>query len=350
MLHVTLDSIVFGLQRYGGISNYWTRLIREVRCDREIASTLLLPSTVKYREFDDPVEQCGEVTVEGLPASLARYLRAPTPLGCEVFHTSYYRLPARNVPRYVVSVYDFTYERYRRGFARLVHNRQKVNSIARADAVVCISESTKKDVLEFCPNVSPASVHVVHLGVDPSAFFPERVASGGLGEDRVVLFVGQRNGYKRFDLAVDAVRQCEDLTLGIVGPSLSEDERGILRQRLGRRWAEYGPVPLADLRRRYSSAFAFIFPSDYEGFGLPILEAMACGCPVVASDRSSFPEVGGEAAIYAVKQEGGCYAEALLALESAVYRSRVVEKGLDRVKQFTWETTYRRTREIYFGG
>ena len=156
------------------------------------------------------------------------------------FHTSYYRLPRGRVSRYVVSAYDFTYERYREGLARFVHTTQKLASLRRADAVLCISHSTKRDVLEFCRGIDAAKLHVTHLGVDNDTFF--RDVGPGLGEEATVLFVGQRGGYKRFDLAVDALRQCPRLRLGVVGPPLERTERDMLRATLGARWQEFGPV------------------------------------------------------------------------------------------------------------
>jgi glycosyltransferase involved in cell wall biosynthesis len=116
---------------------------------------------------------------------------------------------------------------------------------------------------------------------------------------------------------------------------------------LGNRWQEFGPVSTSDLRRLYSSVFAFIFPSDYEGFGLPILEAMACGCPVVAAALSSLPEVGGTAAHYADSQTGESYASALRTLNSGAVREEAVRRGIKRVAQFDWFQTLQKTKAVY---
>jgi mannosyltransferase len=282
---------------------------------------------------------------ERLTARFSRYLQTRVSNDARIFHTSYYRLPHRRVDRYVVSAYDFTYERYRAGLARAVHSKQKLASIRRADAVLCISDSTRRDILEFCPGIDHTRLHVVHLGVDRDAFFPE--VRSPSERPISVLFVGQRGGYKRFDLAVAAVQRSPQLSLGIVGPSLTQQERETLHGILGSRWVEHGPVSTAELRRLYSSAFAFVFPSDYEGFGLPVLEAMACGCPVIAAARSSLPEVGGTAALYAGRQEPDDYAAALHALDSAARRSAAIREGFDRVEAFTWAQTMNQTMAIY---
>lgn len=343
---IALDCIIFGLQRFGGISNYWAKVVDYVSADPELAGRLVLPKHLTYRDFDDTWIQRMPVRCETLDARIGRYLQVPTDSGDSVFHTSYYRLPRKQVKKYVVTVYDFTYERYRTGLARFVHTKQKLASIRRADAVLCISESTRRDVIEFCPGLDAAKLHVTHLGVDCKAFYQEPVNSLATN-NQTVLFVGQRGGYKRFDLAIEAVRGSPRLTLGVVGPKLTDEERTCLRARLGTRWCEFGPVSTADLRRLYSSAFAFIFSSDYEGFGLPILEAMACGCPVVAAALSSLPEVGGAAAYYAERQSGESYASALNALDSVAVREEAVRRGKEWAAEFDWLQTLQKNKAVY---
>jgi mannosyltransferase len=342
---ITFDCIIFGLQRFGGISSYWAQLTSHALATGAFDFDLLLPKYVRSRAFSPEYFDRVARTTEQLPASVSRYLPAKAHDG-SVFHTSYYRLPRGRTGQYVVTVYDFIYERYRSGLARWVHNQQKLVSIRRADDVICISEYTRKDVLEFCPDIDPARVHVVPLAVDHGTYFPDPVA-GCRGDGREVLFVGQRGGYKRFDLAVEAMRRSPHLRLGIVGAPLTSPEQALLADRLGKRWTHHGAVPAAELRRLYAGAFCFVFPSDYEGFGLPLLEAMACGCPVVSSSAASLPEVGGSAARYVPEQTADGYAEAFASLESAGVRDRMIADGLLHGQAFSWARTCERTFDIY---
>ncbi len=344
---VTLDSIVFGLQARGGISNYWDRLVRYMVAVPSVTSHLVLPKRLKYADYDADWHSKRSTRREVLPTAVSRYLDVNDDRRCDVFHSSYYRSPASSSVRCVVTVHDFIYERYQHGPARWVHAWQKARSIRRAKAVICVSNATREDVLRYVPGVDPSRLHVVLHGVDQDTFFPD--PAGNISErGDMVLYVGQRGGYKRFDLAVEAVAQCPNLTLGIVGTPASRHEVELLEARLNGRWHWFGSVSNSRLRELYSSAFAFIFPSDYEGFGLPILEAMACGCPVVAARTASLPEVGGDAAIYAESQDPEIFAAALAQLgASPAYRQIAVDAGLRHAKKYTWERTFDETLEIY---
>lgn len=347
-LSVTFDCIIFGLQRFGGISNYWARIVDGMRSESQLNAKFLLPSAIKYQEFNSTLRDQQISQIELLPPSITRFL--PASIGNwneKIFHTSYYRFPLKPVENYVVTVYDFTYERYRKGLPLLVHTKQKLASIRSADTVICISQATKNDVIEFCPGIDESKLHVIPLGVDRELYYPDPIDLRLSNINRITLFVGQRSGYKRFDLAVEAIEACPKLILGIVGPSLSSDEKSMLVKKLGSRWHEFGPVSSVVLRNLYSSAYAFIFPSDYEGFGLPILEAMACGCPVVAAQLSSFPEVGGNAALYAKDQTGVEYARILKELNDDDFRKESIFRNMIHVGSYSWGQTIAKTRNLY---
>lgn len=343
---VVLDCIIFGLQQFGGVSNYWAKLVGFSSASPSFEFTLILPKNLTYSDFNnDWIQRC-RVRSEICSSTVSRYFPVSIPANSGVFHTSYYRLPLNSVHKYVVTVYDFIYERYRHNLPRIIHSTQKFASISRADSIICISHSTRRDLLEFCPNIDDAKISVVPLGVDLDSFFvptdwhPEKFGN-------CVLFVGQRRGYKRFDLAIEAVRQLPELKLGVVGTILSNSERDILNSRLGTRWEEYGPVPTSGLRQLYASAFAFIFPSDCEGFGLPLLEAMACGCPVVAANSSSLPEIGGDAASYASGQTGEAFASKLELLKASTVRQEYIRAGLLRALEYSWRRACIETINVY---
>jgi mannosyltransferase len=246
-----------------------------------------------------------------------------------------------------VTVHDFIYEKFRRGARRLVHSLQKFAAIRRADGLICISENTRRDLLEHVKDIDPARVTVIPLAVAPEQFHPLEPSATDKGLSDVVLFVGQRGGYKRFDLAIEALRLMSDLRLGVVGASLSPTEIALLNKALAKRWVGFGSVSAEQLRVLYGSCFALMYPSSYEGFGLPILQAMACGAPVVAANRSSLPEVGCTAALYADDQIADAYAVKLRSLFDTALRDSKIREGLARAQEFSSRTTFDRTLAFY---
>jgi mannosyltransferase len=336
-ISITLDSGILGLQKYGGISNYWNRLVENMSSHPDFEATLLLPTTIINNDYDGSLAAKMDCSRDEMHQTLARYMSGYVKSNCDIFHTSYYRLPSSSSCKYVVTVYDFIYERYRKGPSRWLHSFQKKRALKRADAVICISDSTRQDTLHFCPSLDPGKVHVAHLGVDHNKFYHEIKDT--------VLFVGQRGGHKRFDIAVRAVQETKNLRLSIVGPLLDNEELEGLNLMLQDRWVFFGPVNGSRLREIYSSVYCSIYPSDYEGFGLPILEAMACGCPVVAANNSSLPEVGGAAALYAEEQNSRDYAAQIGQVE--LIRDELILQGLAHAKTFTWDKTFCDTARIY---
>lgn len=344
-IRLTLDSGVFGLQRYGGISNYWNRLIEHIRAHGDFETSLLLPKRIINQEYNSVASAKMHRKHELLPHVFTRYFNGSAGPDCDIFHTSYYRPPyAKGNCKFIVTAYDFIYERYASGVKKSVHSAQKQRAMRLADAVICISSSTRQDTLRYCPSLDPSKVHIIPLGVDHTKFYHGSNPVDNELND-VVLFVGQRGVHKRFDLAVKAVKDCAGVRLGIIGPQLDEREVDSLDALLKGRWKFFGPVSSARLREIYSSAFCCIYPSDYEGFGLPILEALACGCPVVAANNSSLPEVGGAAALYANEQRPDCYAELINTIKPR--RDQLVLRGIAHAQKFTWESTFNQTTEIY---
>jgi mannosyltransferase len=161
------------------------------------------------------------------------------------------------------------------------------------------------------------------------------------------LFVGRRDGYKRFDLAVAALERLPELHLAVVGTSLTQPERALLRSRLENRVQVMGAIDDHELRSLYCSARALLVPSEDEGFGLPVLEAMACGCPVVAGSRSGLAESGGSAIRWVHSQDAAAYADELRALGLAEMRAAAVQAGIAQAVRFTWTDTIDQTVAVY---
>ena len=345
-MKVSLDCIIYGLQRFGGISTYWRGLVAHLSQEPDVDLTIRLPRGVLAQDTA-PGIAATPARRDLLPARIARYLPVSVDSTADLHHSSYYRNPISARTRSVVTVHDFIYEKFRRALPRLVHSAQKLSAIRRAQGIICISQNTRRDLLEYVPQVDPEQVAVIPMGVDFETMRPLSHREIDRSMSDVVLFVGQRADYKRFDLAVRAVQSLKDLRLGIAGPALTAGETAFLNAALGKRWIFFGRVMPERLRVLYGSGFAFIYPSSYEGFGLPVLEAMACGAPTIVANLASLPEVGGEAALYAEGQTPVAYPQNLASLSNASFRGSKIREGLARARLFSWETTFQRTVDFY---
>lgn len=232
-------------------------------------------------------------------------------------------------------------------------------SVRVASQIVVVSEHTKRDLVENL-GVCPEKVHVVYLGIDFNKF---NVSSKSINikpdydiDSEYILYVGTdfphknlRNLIAAFERLVTANRVPHILVL--VGSSFNLFERRALTglaERLGGRIRLLGHVPDADLPALYGNASLFVFPSLYEGFGIPPLEAMACGTPVVASNATSIPEVVGDAALVVDCTNADELAEAMYrALADKDLRQSLIRAGLERVRTFRWENTAQETARVY---
>jgi len=249
--------------------------------------------------------------------------------------------------RLTTTVYDMIPERFPDLFSRYPLSTRKRACVERCSRIIAISENTRKDLIEFF-NVDPLSVDVTPLANSLHA------EPGGDPVGRpYVLFVGKRDGYKNFDRFVGVWAEMRNIRDGFLlvcfgGGRFTESEQRIISA-LGLShsitWMGGSDVLLASL---YAHAQALIYPSLYEGFGLPPLEAMHYGCPVVCSNSSSLPEVVGDAAVTVDTADPGVLANGMAAaIGDSVLRTRLVLAGRAREASFTWDRTVAATVESY---
>ena len=226
--------------------------------------------------------------------------------------------------------------------------------------VIAVSESTGRDIVEWMPRLA-AKVHVVPSGVSSSfrPLAPAEVAGCARLEaySPFMLCVGNRYPHKNQAAAVDALallrEQGIEMRLVVAGGHDTPFWESVLRRAKTRGVADavvdLGRVSDDELRCLYAVCTAFVFPSLYEGFGFPVLEAMACGAPVVASDRSSIPEVVGDAGFLLDPRDSAGIATAVRRLkDEPSLRAERIRRGLERAARFTWAETTRRTADILY--
>lgn len=280
----------------------------------------------------------------------------------DVYHGPAYIAPLVKTCHQVVTVHDMTSHLVpeRHSLHRRLYMQAMIPAVIRhSDRIIADSESTKRDILHF-GWAEEERVCVAHLGVD-GRFGPVRDAEVvsevrrkyGLPRE-FILFVGMIEPRKNVDILVDAytadsVSNQFDLVLaGRLGWGCSGLMQKIASSRIRGSIRVPGYVDDADLPALYSAATAFVYPSQYEGFGLPVLEAMACGAPVITSSFSSLPEVAGDAAILLDPNDMGALASALQRIvKDAKLRAELSGRGRERAKLFTWERTAEKTLEVY---
>jgi glycosyltransferase involved in cell wall biosynthesis len=359
-LRVAFDHRIFSHQKHGGISRYFARVLQclpEFGVDSKIISPLyqseylggLPEGSVWGRPFEYTPKRlrAAEILGEALNRPLSYVY------GADISHETYhhFRRIAPSKSRIVITVYDMIHEFFRVGDLHEYVRRNLTAAVARADSIICISESTRRDLLRFYPDVGDRAV-VSHFGFDPIM----GMEAGERPYQRpYLLYVGMRwNMYKNFHGLVEAYRSSPQLrsTFDLVfvgGGPFTGEERELLEaagiaDRAVQRSADDGA-----LWRYYRHASAFVYPSLYEGFGIPPLEAMAADCPVVAMHVSSMPEVCGDAAEYAYPDQPGSLQAAI---EKVVFSDRadaLREAGRDRLKLFSWRKCAQEHADIYRG-
>ena len=359
-IKIVLDNIIYTKEKQGGISNYWY----------EISSALLQDKTMEpffVDERDAELNCCRQrlKIPEQLQLNpqqhrtpfLARLSSVDIPIpGPLIYHSSFYRPPAnkKNITE-VVTVHDFTHNYYSPWHKRWVHNKLKYGAIERAAGIICVSENTRNDLHKFC-NVKNKEIAVIYNGVSDSYFVKSELNREekqflnqlNLGNTKFLLFVGSRAGYKNFGFVLDLLQELQDYKLVAVGSPFNENEIKALKIRnLLNRTINTNNIENSRLNILYNEAHCLVYPSWYEGFGIPVAEAMKAGCPVIALNRSSIPEIASGGAILMDDLNITEFKNEVKRLESEDYRNEIKARSIIQGRRFDWIDCTRKTIDFY---
>lgn len=392
-MRVLYDGVIYRIQRYGGVVRYFNGLIHHL--PPSIHPILLAPNrpavAPQHPNLATHIETCESLLwpIKPLRKKIIAH-RSYNRVALEqpdVIHPTYYYSSLRHlneridIPT-VLTVYDLIHEKFPRQmdpYGKQI--RLKQNALQRADAIVCISESTRRDLLNHYA-VPEDRVEVIYPGCE---FTPVTVTTGEAatfrggdlgtvacdthqgsrngttelacelpGSQRYLLYVGERSFYKNFDRTLQAFSRIAprfpELELKCVGgkPFSHAEKQRMVELKIERRVTRLPHVPDQQIQSIYSAATALIYPSLYEGFGIPILEGMSCGTPVLTSNRASMPEVAGDGAILFDPYSVDEIAETMRQIgEDESLRQTMIRKGLARAARFSLSHSAQRMAEIY---
>ena len=364
-MRILYDHQVFSLQNAGGASRYFYELMKFMAAAPDVRSELLLGISGTVYPFRDLPQTKSRVLGVGewLPPGMPRYLlnevwsNAVAPLRgkMDVYHpTVYMRMPLVRARKVVATHHDCTHERYPETFPdvkKIFWARKRL--FPQVDAIICVSESCRQDLLRFY-NVDRAKTHVIHHGLTALPRSAEAAATLRQTVRRdYVMYVGMRDVFKNFHGLLQVFHEAGlgrsfDLLVVGGGAFSVEEKARIARLGLEDSLVHLPRVTDAILAEAYAGAKLFVYPSFNEGFGFPPLEAMSLGCPVLASNTSSIPEVCHDAPFYFDPNDQESFRRELLrAINDEPARQQAIERGKKVAAQYQWSRCGEETLAVY---
>lgn len=358
-MQILLDPQIFHIQKFGGISRLFVALLDhfnqlgdvEVNCPIIYSENLHLEdaglnpknvwSILRHLDFPGPRRLKEMIKQKGLKATSRALKRGNHDVFISTYFNPYF-IPGLGATPFILTIYDMIHEIYPQYFVndRTTAANKKL-MIEKANRVVAISNQTREDIIKFYPHIDAEKIDVIYLA---QSIVQNAPGVAGLPQ-KFILFVGNRPKYKNFDFFVKAIAPLlrTDSSLHLVcagGGNFDTSEQeliselGIGNKVIQRNYKDH------ELGEYYRAATLFVFPSLYEGFGIPTLEAMSCGCPVILANSSCLKEIGGNAALYFEPNDAQSLLMQIQSLiENETLRKELISKGYEREKEFTWKKT-----------
>lgn len=353
---VLLDSQIFDMQKFGGISRYFQEISKgnDTILRMESYGAPVQPSMKLNRRIQRKIKKI----IFGTPPKplVLRnqfYINKIKHSEFDIFHPTYYDnyfLEELNKP-YVLTVYDMIHEKYAEYFGDSRDSINKFNLCQKAEKIIAISNSTKSDLIEIF-NIPEDKIVVTYLGTDYMNIVGS-MPEIDIKDKKYILFTGNRSIYKNFFTFLIAVSEIlqnnSELFLICTGPEFNDIELRWLRDlNVENKVLSYFCKYDSELVYLYKNAECFVFPSLYEGFGIPLLEAFACNCPVVSSPGGSLKEIAGDAAVYFdpknIKEMRNSINSVLT---DTKLRNDLISAGTKRLEYFSWNKCRKETNLVY---
>ena len=349
-------------QKYGGISRYFFQLVKgfKGKKDVDVVLPIKLSQNYYFRDFCSPnIKKATRLfVIPNCIKTLLVYCKYEfSGKKIDIIHPTYfypsyyYFLPfwKRKKTKLVITVHDLIFEKYYPEIEKFGKNRRK-RIIEKCDGIIVISYNTKKDLLEMYPSINPDKVEVIYPGIELGSKMDIKPIDAPA---KYVLYVGERMLYKNANCFINAMAKIISLDKEIFavfagGKDFSEDEILLMKElNIYENVIHFKPSD-EQLKYLYKNAICFVYPSLYEGFGIPILEAFESECPVLLHNGSCFPEIAKEAALYF---DGNSSEDLSEKLNKIIYdpfiRQHYIEKGLEKVKEYSIINTIDATLSFY---
>ena len=357
-MNIIFDNIIFPLQNHGGISVVWYELLKRVLIDADFNCKFIdIPNENFLRQkLEIPSNCILKNNLSKFPFKIQRYINPKINDENGIFHSSYFRTVNNPNIVNISTVHDFTYEYFFKGFPKIIHHQQKCNAIKHSEKIICVSENTKADLLKFYPKVKENQIEVVYNGVSEDYHKLSPTENKQINQyipfqtKEYVLYVGDRkSGYKNFSMLVEACKITKFPLVIVGGGELTKNEQLLLMQSIGiEKYTQLIGLSNLQLNLLYNNAAFFVYPSAYEGFGIPILEAQKAGCPVICSNLSSIPEVAGKGAYIIENISSQKIADILLGDKSnSSQTNKIIKDGHINAERFSWDKCYQQTKKVY---
>lgn len=368
-MKILLDPQIFNQQTYGGISRYYTEIfsVLSKKNDVEIVLPIYSSENAYVQKTNLLVENKNlqrlyktlsffKISSRSLQRKNSEKLltQAFQDADYDLFVPTYYDpyfLEKIGDKPFVLTVYDMIHELFPHFFeVDLFHVfERKQILLNKATRIIAVSHNTKKDILKVYPHINPDIIKVIHHGSSIKIYPNVKVDLPA----NYILFVGARDDYKNFEFLLKSASSIlkNDPTLVLIaagGGKFNEDEIAFIKSLGLQKKVFQKSFEEEELGQFYQRAKCFVFPSLYEGFGIPVLESMACGCPIILSKHGSFPEVAGDAGIYFdTDSEKDLREKIQMVLSDENVRNLYAEKGLQQVKKYNWEDAAEQCLQLY---
>jgi glycosyltransferase involved in cell wall biosynthesis len=367
-MRVLYDHQIFEIQKYGGISRYFAELLKlnpmselslkyseNIYLQDDYFKKYQIHPKKNYDNFILPLKFKGKgrlyhyynkiLSKKNQVITIKRLKKLKFDLFHPTYYDSYFLNYLKGKP-FILTVHDMIHELFPQYFLNdkvTVPNKQRI--IPKAVTINANSKNTKNDILRFYPELAD-KINVVYHAFS----FPQ--LSGEIKKENYILFTGDRIRYKNFTTFVKAAAPLlikYDLCLFCTGIPFNNEEKNLLSiLNISDRTTICKYISDEELAELYSKAIAFVFPSLYEGCGIPVLEAFASQCPTIFSISSSLPDIGRDAALYFDPYSIDDMRNQIeRVICSSSLQNGMIKKGKERVKHFSWEKCARETMEVY---